>query len=218
MWNDYPQLLAVAAVWAYWSSVLAMVWRSHRRYGTAAGAVPQTGKERVMWLLWVPAIVLWQVVPTWANISPFSFFAAPAVLTESAWAQPIRWTAVAFAWGAYLATARCWFFMGANWSMAVVPKKGTDLITGGAFSRVRHPIYTLSLGLMATTLVVAPSPATAVLALIHWGMLTMKTVSEEKYLVQVHGEQYEDYQQRSGRFLPKLWVPEETVENKRKAA
>ncbi|QDU98654.1 methyltransferase family protein [Lignipirellula cremea] len=215
-WRDLPQLTAVAAVWIYWSSVLVMVIRSHLRYKTQAGAVPHTAKEIAMWMIWVPAILLWQFVPTWANQAPpwageaaISFITAPVALTQTAALQPLRWMGALLAVAAFAATVHCWFFMGSNWSMAVVPSKDTGLITQGAFSRVRHPIYALSIVLMLGTLITAPSPAVAVLAAIHWTMLTLKTLSEEEFLLSSHGDSYARYMKRTGRFFPKLIVPAE---------
>jgi len=217
MLRDLPQWTAQAAVWIYWSCVGVMVLRSHLRYKAAAGAMPQTAKEIAMWMLWVPAIIMWQFVPTWANQLPpwageaaAGFLGAPAWLTQSAAVQPLRWIGALVSVVSLGLTMHCWFFMGSNWSMAVVPTKETGLITSGAFSRVRHPIYSLSVLLMAGTLITAPSPAVAVLAVIHWTMLTLKTMTEEEYLVQSHGKSYQDYMQHTGRFFPKVFGAKKT--------
>lgn len=86
--------------------------------------------------------------------------------------------------------------------MAVRPDKQTELITTGPFSRVRHPIYALSLVLMVCTLVVAGSWRMAIVASLHISLLVLKSINEERYLITLHGTTYQEYLDRTRRFMP----------------
>jgi len=116
----------------------------------------------------------------------------------------LDWLAVAAALVAYALTVPCWLTLGSNWSLAVVPNKQTTLITNGWYGRIRHPIYALGLLLMLATVVVAPSPAVVMVAIAHLTLVIRKASSEERHLKQRHGQAYQDYCDRTGRFLPRL--------------
>ncbi len=218
--GDLPQTIVTFAVWTYWTSVCVLVVRSHIRFRTSAGGLPRTGRERWMWALWVPAIVLWQVFPAVAGFSSNLLFATPQVALSNPLLWAFRLAAAGTAVLAYGMTVPNWLGMGKNWSMAIVPGKKCRLITSGMFSYVRHPIYALSILLMLATMAVTLSPAMTVVGVIHITMLYMKAISEERYLTGVHGEGYADYCDRTGRFVPRLFRPTDSAEESstRKAA
>jgi protein-S-isoprenylcysteine O-methyltransferase Ste14 len=220
--GDLPQTIVTLAVWAYWTSVCVLVVRSHIRYRTSAGGLPRTLRERWMWALWVPAILLWQVFPAIAGSSPHWLFATPQLAVTN----PLIWTArlatAGLAVAAYGLTIPNWLGMGKNWSMAIVPGKRCRLITSGMFSYVRHPIYALSILLMLATMATTLTPAMTIVGVIHISMIRMKALSEERYLRSVHGEAYQDYCDRTGRFVPHLLTSksrrDEDDQHARKAA
>jgi protein-S-isoprenylcysteine O-methyltransferase Ste14 len=196
-------LIVAATVWCYWLSVLVMIVRSHRKHRTSAGAVPRTGRERGMWLFWVPTVLAWQVLPIMAYRLSLPLIRAP----QWAFDHPIAlldWFAVVAALVAYLLTVPCWLTLGANWSLAVVPNKQTSLITSGWYGRIRHPIYALGLLLMLATVAVSPSPAMLMVAFAHTTLVILKSSGEERHLKQRHGQAYQDYCHRTGRFFPRL--------------
>lgn len=203
--GDLPQTIVAVTVWAYWTSVCVLVVRSHLRFRTAAGGLPRTLRERWMWALWVPAIVLWQVLPAVAATSDNGLLATPSVALNGWLLTTVRFPAAVLALLAFGLTIPNWLGMGRNWSMAIVPGKRSRLITTGMFSYVRHPIYALSMLLMLATVLVTLSPAMVVVAAVHIAMLWTKAVSEERHLTMVHGQKYEDYCRRTGRFVPRLW-------------
>jgi len=201
--GDFPQTVVTLAVWSYWVCVCVLVVRSHIRFRTSAGGLPRTIRERWMWGLWVPAILLWQVLPALAGISASGWIATPSLALTNPLLLTLRTAAAAVAMLAFGLTVPCWLGMGKNWSMAIVPKKRSRLITTGMFSHVRHPIYALSILLMASTMMVTLSPAMIVVGAVHITMLNLKARSEERYLTQIHGQQYADYCRKTGRFVPR---------------
>lgn len=203
--GDLPQTIVTLAVWAYWTSVCVLVIRSHIRFRTSAGGLPRTTRERWMWALWVPAILLWQVFPAIAGSVSNPLFATPEIALNNPLLYSVRAIAAGLAVLAYGLTIPNWLGMGKNWSMAIVPNKRTGLITSGMFSYVRHPIYALSILLMVTTMIVTLTPAMTAIGIIHISMLSMKAMSEEKYLTSMHGQHYTNYCNRTGRFVPRLF-------------
>jgi protein-S-isoprenylcysteine O-methyltransferase Ste14 len=178
-----------------------MIFRSHLRLGSSAGAVPRTGLERWMWLIWVPTVIGWQVFPRLAYQTTIPFLAAPQWAIDQPYAI-VDWAAVAAAILAYALTVPCWLTLGTNWSLAVVPGKKASLITRGFYARVRHPIYALGLVLMAATIAVAPSPAMLLVGIAHFAMVLLKSLNEERFLERTHGRLYREYCRHTRRFLP----------------
>jgi protein-S-isoprenylcysteine O-methyltransferase Ste14 len=71
------------------------------------------------------------------------------------------------------------------------------------YARIRHPIYALGVVLMTATMVVAPSPAMLLVGISHIILVLLKVESEEQFLIQEHGQLYDDYCKRSGRYFPR---------------
>ena len=217
---DIPQTVVTLAVWAYWTSVCILVVRSHIRFRTSAGGLPRTTRERWMWALWVPAILLWQVFPAIAGSTSNPLLATPQIALDNPLLLSLRSIGAGLAVFAYCLTIPNWLGMGKNWSMAIVPKKRSKLITSGMFAYVRHPIYALSILLMVATMIVTLTPAMTLIGIIHISMLTMKAMSEEKYLTTMHGQEYTDYCRQTGRFVPRVIRATEITDDRsiRKAA
>jgi protein-S-isoprenylcysteine O-methyltransferase Ste14 len=102
----------------------------------------------------------------------------------------------------------CWAraALGASWSTA--PKADTTgkPITAGPYAWVRHPVY---LGVFVALLgdAVAFANWVALLIGLVWVLpsLLWRARVEEQLLVEVFGEAYERYRQRTKRLLPGLW-------------
>jgi len=198
------QTLVASSVSIYWFCVAVMVIRSRRKFRVAAGAMPKTSFEKRMWMLWAPTVIAW-IFLTWTSDNRLSQLLPPGP-TRTVWLAGVV-TAAATALLSFLLTTRCWMKMGRDWSMAVEPGKETRLITDGPFSRIRHPIYSLSLLLMVSSLIVVANIPMLVVATLHCGLLITKAFNEERYLTRLHGEQYLEYLNRTDRFIPvrALW-------------
>ena len=196
-----PLAIVMVTVWCYWLSVVVMIVRSRLKLGAAAGAVPKTGLESWMWLIWVPTVIAWQVLPGQAYVTSLPLLSAPQWAIDHPIAL-LDWIAVVAAILAYVLTVPCWLTLGSNWSLAIVPGKATSLVTRGFYARVRHPIYSLGLVLMAATVAVAPSPAMLVVGGAHLILIVLKSANEERFLKQKHGQVYVEYCRRTRRFLP----------------
>lgn len=200
--TDLPSAVLAVTVCLYWSCVGAMSIRVRRRTRKLSGIVPSQRGEQLMWLVWLPLVAAWMVLP-WLAVRSAG---APWGLPDAARQWPLlgwRWAAAALALGCLGLSIACWKRMGRNWRMAIAPDQQTELVTGGLYGRVRHPIYALSMLLMLCSVVVVPTLPVASMALIHIALMVTKALNEERFLAGRHGTQYRSYMQRTGRFLPR---------------
>jgi protein-S-isoprenylcysteine O-methyltransferase Ste14 len=76
------------------------------------------------------------------------------------------------------------------------------IITTGPYSRVRHPMYTVFILITLSILLVIANLFVTIFALLIIIMLYPISKREEQMLITQFGDQYHDYMQRTGRFLP----------------
>jgi protein-S-isoprenylcysteine O-methyltransferase Ste14 len=114
----------------------------------------------------------------------------------------IGWTGLAFT------VAGCGFaiwarvLLGANWSGSVTVKQDHELVRGGPYAIVRHPIYSgFLLGLLGTALAQGELRGIAGLALafIGWGTKSRK---EEAFMAAQFGAVYTGYQRDVKALIP----------------
>jgi len=203
---DLPLLILALTVSAYWIGVGAMIVRVRRHTHRDAGLLPEQRRERAMWIVWIPLVAAWVMLPWLAMRRTGGLFGLPEFVGADAFFV-LRFIAAAAAVACLLATARCWKRMGDDWRMDVTAQK-TTLITDGPFSRIRHPIYAFSILLMLCTAVVLPSPPMLLIALLHVLLMHMKARNEEAHLAAMHGDAYARYAARTGRFVPRLTARE----------
>jgi protein-S-isoprenylcysteine O-methyltransferase Ste14 len=202
--TDLPAILLMSTVWCYWFGVGLKIVRARRKSRDLAGLVPEQAFERAMWLIWVPMVAAWIVLPWLALNRTSSLLAVPAFAKEEPAYAALRWVAAAIAIGCLAMTAWCWSTMGKHWRMDVSEKRKGALITGGPFAYVRHPIYALSTLLMLCSAVIIATPPMVVLAAVNLVLVNLKARNEERHLLATHGEAYALYLRRTGRFLPRL--------------
>lgn len=93
------------------------------------------------------------------------------------------------------------------WSVKSLPAKerGNKLSTRGAFKYVRHPLYAAFLSIFDFGLAVYLNSYIFIVwaVLLHpvWHYVVRY---EERLMVEIFGQSYVDYQERTGRFIPRL--------------
>ncbi len=204
--GDFPLVLLTATIWAYWFSVGFMIVRLRRRTRKLVGLVPEQRVERYMWLVWVPLVAAWCALPYLAQFRTEPPLGLPEFARPPAYAM-LRWTAAGVALACLLLTIRCWARMGSDWRMDVAVSKPTNLITDGLFRHIRHPIYAFSMLLMLCSAAILPTLPMAVIATIHIVLMNLKARNEERHLLRAHGEAYQRYLARTGRFFPRVSGP-----------
>jgi protein-S-isoprenylcysteine O-methyltransferase Ste14 len=203
--DDGPSTLAMYSVWVYWLGVFVMTIRVRLLGADSAALVPKQPLERLMWVVWVPVIAAWIAAP-WASnhrsSSPSWSIPEPAMV-EPAW-YALRWAAAGLTVACLAGTIYCWQWMGRNWRVGVDADQPNELIVTGPFSRVRHPIYTLSMVMMIATLVAVPVWPLLAATPLHVALMHLKALNEEKMMLRIHGDAYAEYRDRIGRFLPRI--------------
>lgn len=204
--GDFPLVLLTATIWAYWFSVGFMIVRLRRKTRKLVGLVPEQRVERYMWLVWVPLVAAWCALPYVAQFRAEPPLGLPEFARLPAYAM-LRWAAAGVALACLLLTIRCWARMGTDWRMDVAVSKPTNLITDGLFRHIRHPIYAFSMLLMLCSAAILPTVPMAVIATIHIVLMNLKARNEERHLLRAHGEAYQRYLARTGRFFPRVAGP-----------
>lgn len=118
---------------------------------------------------------------------------------------PVQLLGVVLAVIGILAAFGAQMAMGASWRIGVDQSERTALVTSGPFGWVRNPIFTAVLVTLLGLALMVPN----LVALIGWalalsGIQTQVRLIEEPHLHRVHGEPYDRYAARVGRFLPGL--------------
>ncbi len=116
----------------------------------------------------------------------------------------LRWAG----FGLGLASLGLWTWsqalLGKAWSPQLQVNADHCLVTGGPYARMRHPMYTAMFGM---------GSAFALLT-VNWGFVffavgmiagfVLRAPREEQMLLEAFGEEYRVYQQKTGRFFPRL--------------
>lgn len=135
------------------------------------------------WLLF-PASVQWAVVPL------------------PAW---IRWGGVVS--GVLCSLLMYWTLssLGHNLTDTVMIRAAAALVTNGPYRWVRHPFYVTSALVIASVTIITANWLIGVCGLLVLGLLAVRTPKEERMLLDRFGPEYQNYMDRTGRFLPRLW-------------
>lgn len=92
-----------------------------------------------------------------------------------------------------------------NWSGTVTLKQDHELVRGGPYALVRHPIYTgLLLAVTGTAVANDRWSALVALALVAAALLR-KIAIEERFMAEAFGPAYADYSRVTARLVPYLW-------------
>jgi len=205
--KDLPAQILTATIWAYWLGVGVMIVRVRRharKSRTLRVLVPEDRLERYMWVIWVPLVAAWNLLPYLALSQTHPLLAVPDFARELAPYAAFRWLAAVCAVLLLALTVECWARMGRNWRMGVSLEQHTELVTQGLYRSIRHPIYTLSILLMFCSVGIIPTLPMLVIAAAHVTLMVLKARNEERHLRRTHGDAYAAYAASTGRFFPRL--------------
>ena len=94
--------------------------------------------------------------------------------------------------------------LGRQFSPQLQLRQEHQLITSGPYSRVRHPLYTALFGFGLSLALVSANLFFVGFFVLSLVGLVLRVPKEEGMLLEQFGEQYRQYMQRTGRFIPKL--------------
>ena len=84
-------------------------------------------------------------------------------------------------------------------------RKQHTLTTSGPYRWIRHPLYTIGTSLFISFGMMADNWFIALLGILTFIAMAVRTPKEEANLVEKFGDEYREYMKRTGRFLPKLF-------------
>lgn len=180
----------------YWVTVVIKSVRMKQHHGQSANVLPKEKVGQLTRIIWAPVVVC---------LIMFPWLAYAGVITMPAglfWSM-LRVFAAGLAIVTTLLTFWCWYEMGNAWRMGINPKEKTQLIISGPFSYSRHPIYSLSIMLALAALFAVPSIPMLFIVGVKILLLWQEALREERDMLLKHGDEYQAYQQRVGRFLPR---------------
>jgi protein-S-isoprenylcysteine O-methyltransferase Ste14 len=114
------------------------------------------------------------------------------------------WAGVAIAALGFAITLWARFTLGNNWSGNVTIKVEHELIRGGPYRWVRHPIYTGILVAAIGTILALDQWRGVLAVLLLWAGFTIKRLKEEQFMRQTFGAQYIEYSRTTGAIFPAL--------------
>jgi protein-S-isoprenylcysteine O-methyltransferase Ste14 len=139
----------------------------------------------------------------WAAV--FAYLINPAWMKWSQVDLPswLRWLGLAL--GLAADALSYWVFsnLGNNVSPTVATRASHQLVTGGPYRWVRHPLYSMGMLAYLSFALLSASWLIALLSIAVFAVLTIRLPQEEAHLIERFGDDYRAYMDRTGRFLPR---------------
>lgn len=152
----------------------------------------------LMFLIAIGGLVLW--------LSPLIYLINPDWMAWSKLGLPelARWFGIVL--GIVCLGLLYWMFssIGSGITPVSATRKNHQLVTHGIYRWIRHPLYTLGTSLFVSVSLMTDSWFILVMAGLAFTILAIRTPKEEANLIAKFGDEYREYMQRTGRFLPKL--------------
>ena len=83
--------------------------------------------------------------------------------------------------------------------------RNNHLVTTGIYGIVRHPIYAAFLYAITGLIFIANNLILIILPVIYWLILSLAMIkTEEKWLIDLYGDDYLNYSKKVNRFIPKV--------------
>ena len=92
--------------------------------------------------------------------------------------------------------------LGKNWSLSVQKKENHELVQNGIYKIIRHPIYTGILLLFVGNTLIVGDYRGILAVMIVFVSFWFKLVKEEKLLLDLFGNQYTVYKNRTKALIP----------------
>ena len=146
----------------------------------------------------IGGLILW--------LSPFVYLVNPQWMAWSKLGLPewTRWFGVGI--GILSTFGIYWLFssIGSSITPTSATRKEHRLVTNGIYRYIRHPLYTFGASMFISFGMMADSWYIAVLGILTFILMAIRTPKEEANLIEKFGDEYRNYMKRTGRFFPRL--------------
>lgn len=119
---------------------------------------------------------------------------------------------VQFALGTLVFAFALWLFrrthadLGRNWSVTLEIKDNHNLITGGVYRYVRHPMYSAFFLWALAQLILIPNWIAGPAGIVGFGILyAFRIGREEQMMLDTFGDEYRAYSARTARLIPGIY-------------
>lgn len=138
--------------------------------------------------------------------SPLIYLLNPRWMDWSKMGLPesLRWVGVLL--GVLCVAGIYWLFssIGTGITPTSATREQHRLVTHGPYRWVRHPLYTIGSSLFIAFGMMADNWFIAVLGILAFIAMAVRTPKEEANLIEKFGDEYREYMKRTGRFFPKF--------------
>jgi protein-S-isoprenylcysteine O-methyltransferase Ste14 len=158
----------------------------------------QADGSGMMTIIKLGGLVLW--------LSPILYLINPGWMVWSKIGLPewARWLGVGI--GILCNFGIYWLFSSIGTGITPTSATRTEhkLVTSGPYRWVRHPLYTVGSSMFVAIGLMADNWFIAILGVFTFIIMAIRTSREEANLIEKFGDEYLEYMQRTGRYLPKL--------------
>jgi len=136
-------------------------------------------------------LVLYAISPAWLGVlsAPFPDW--------------LRWAGIVLGGASFALYAWAQATLGKEWSPHLQMREQHHLVTTGPYARMRHPIYAAYIIFMTSIALITANWFFIALLVVSVVVLALRIPKEEQMLIEVFGEEYRTYMQRTGELLPK---------------
>ena len=183
-----------------WSLILAPIGIYHRVRSQATREKLDRRQEGLFILLTLRPLG----VSLWLGL--IAYLINPAWMAWASAPLPgwLRWTGAGLGLSTECLITWTLHSLGKNLTDTVVTRREHTLVTSGPYRWVRHPFYSsAALAIVSASLIAANWFLLAAGSLLFL-LLVIRTPKEEEHLVARFGDEYREYMQRTGRFLPRI--------------
>jgi len=154
-----------------------------------------------------PIMVLRVLFAAPLYLSMLAYMINPNWMSWATWPLPswMRWLATLI--GAAMLPMIYWQMraIGRNISETFLTKENHMLVTHGPYRWIRHPLYTVSTIILVALSIIAANGFMLAMAVLSIFIIAFAIIpKEEAQLLLKFGEAYREYQQRTGKLLPRL--------------
>ena len=153
----------------------------------------------LMTLIRIGGLALW--------LSPIAYVVNPQWMEWSKIGMPgfFRWLGVGL--GILCVFGFYWLFsnIGSGITPTSATRKNHELSTSGPYRWIRHPLYTFGTAFFISLGLISDNWFITLMGFITFIIMAIRTPKEEANLIEKFGDEYREYINRTGRFLPKLF-------------